>query len=508
MTIHESNVNYRNLIRDLAEMYPFEVSEVIVVELVANSLDAGATQIAIDYDPSNKSLVVSDNGKGMTAQEFEEYHDFAAGLKKRGTGIGFAGVGAKISFNVAERVMTQTRGRSFSGGSNWYLQSRKKLVWEDIKPSHVSDHGTRIEVKFGAETNPSYSTSADLIELLKRHYLPLFDRDFLNLYKRLGFYSNSLRFVVNGQTVLPGDIIGELGLQKVRKLFPSRAGKKIGYGLFGLAAQDYPIGYDRVGVLLCTHGKAIKPELFNQFPGDLGPRIFGLVEIPNFIDFLTTSKTDLLHPRGKHREFEGLYDPIRQEFKAWLTELGVQSMEILDTQEAKKLEKELMKLLDDIPELSEFFGFRSKKHVLGESQRGTVDAAEHQGVEITFPIGRGLGRGSVSPLDIGNDPGNALVTDPATGTKKAQPISRTARRGPKIVFVTAPDRIDLAWVDGNNVVVNSGHPSYSKVRSNTPARRILSLFAIGNAVMRFLSQSDSPPDSLFVDRLMAAWGNK
>lgn len=58
MAVHESGVNHQNLIRDLAEMYPFEVAEVVVVELVANALDAGATRISIDYDALNKLLLL------------------------------------------------------------------------------------------------------------------------------------------------------------------------------------------------------------------------------------------------------------------------------------------------------------------------------------------------------------------------------------------------------------------------------------------------------------------
>ena len=115
MTIrHESSVNFQNLIRDLADMYPQEVDEVVVVELIANSLDARANRISIDYDPSSNVLVVIDNGQGMDADQFAQYHDFAAGLKTRGTGIGFAGVGAKISFNAADRVITENcRGKFF-----------------------------------------------------------------------------------------------------------------------------------------------------------------------------------------------------------------------------------------------------------------------------------------------------------------------------------------------------------------------------------------------------------
>jgi hypothetical protein len=509
MAVHESSVNYQNLIRDLAEMYPFDVAEVVVVELVANSLDAGATRISIDYDPDDKVLVVADNGKGMIASQFDEYHDFAAGLKTRGTGIGFAGVGAKISFNIADRVISETRSESYSGGSNWYLQSKKKLVWKDIQPSHLHGNGTRVEVHFRLDSIPAYSTTEDLVKLLRRYYLPLFDKIFLELYARMRHYSSDLRFIVNGQTITPGDVTEDLIMEKekVKKFFPTKAGKRIGYGIFGLAASEYPLGPDVCGVLLCTHGKVIKADLFNQFPGSLGPRLVGLVEIPGFIDFLTTAKTDFIRVRGKHREFEGLYDPIRREFKAWLAELGVQPLELMGTDEAMKLERELKKLLEDIPELGEFFGFRTRKTVLQQASNGTVIAKLHEGVEATFPIGEGAGRGDLAPLDIGDEPGQTLIEDQESGTEKAEPISRTARRGPKIKFVSAPDRVDLAWVDGNYVVINTEHPSYTKTRSDSLAKKIHCLFAIGSAIQRFVA-ADNPKDLMFIDRLMAAWGKK
>src|SRR5271157_1443593 len=149
MTTHESNVNFRNLIRDLTEMYTYDVAEVVITELLANALDAQATSISVDFDPKTKILVVSDNGAGMTAEQFKKYHDLAAGLKSRGTGIGFAGVGAKISFNIADQVITETRSASFEGGSRWHLVRQndgiEQLIWEDFPPKHLEGHGTRIE---------------------------------------------------------------------------------------------------------------------------------------------------------------------------------------------------------------------------------------------------------------------------------------------------------------------------------------------------------------------------
>ena len=507
MAVHESSVNYQNLIQDLADMYPFDVAEVVVVELLANSLDAKSTSISIDFNPDTKALIVTDNGRGMNTSEFDQYHDFAVGLKTRGSGIGFAGVGAKVSFNIATRVVTETRSEAFTGGSNWYLQSKNKLVWEDIQAMHLHGHGTRVEVRFTSNAALPYSSTEDLIKLLKRHYLPLLDTKYLDLYEHLGHYSSNFRFVVNGQVINPGNLTENFALEKVREFFPQKAGKRIGYGILGLASSEYPLGANICGVLLCTFGKVIKADLFNQFPGNIGTRILGLVEIPGLVNFLTTAKTDFIR-REKHREFESLYNPVRQEFKTWLGELGLQPAEITGTDEATKLERELKRISDAVPELAEFFGFRTRKAILQTDSSGTIKASLQEGVDVTFPIGEGEAGEGLGPLDAGEQPGQALVEDKRAGTESAKPISRVARRGPKIGFAEAPDKVDLAWVDGNSVVINSGHPSYVKVRSDTATRRLHNLFAIASAVQRFVSSGGDAKDLMFTDRMMAAWGKK
>lgn len=506
MGIHESSVDYRNLIHDLADMYPFDVTEVVVVELIANSLDAGASRIQIDFDPSKKLLVVTDNGKGMSESDFEEYHDFAAGLKVKGSGIGFAGLGAKISFNVADRVITETRSASFAGGSNWYLQSKKKLVWEDIPLSRLKGYGTRVEVWFRQDVKPTYSSYDDLVKLLQQHYLPLLDSKFLNLYESIKCYSSNLRFIVNGHEIKPGKLADDFSLEKVKEIFPQKAGKRFGYGVFGLAQSEYPLGHDMCGVLLCTHGKVVKADFFNQFPGSFGPRILGVVEVPELVKFLTTSKTDFTRA-GKHKEFERLYDPIRQEFKSWLKDLGVQLPEVATSDEATKLERELKKLMDEIPELAELLGFYARKDVLELGENGPITANFQEGTEETFPVGVGVKKAGPGPVDIGDQPGQALVEEPQ-GNEIAQPISRTARRGPKISFIEAPHRTDLAWVEGNRIFINSGHPAYIKARSHSATLRLHNLFSIASAVQRFLNSQVGTLDLTFTDRMMAAWGRR
>ncbi len=363
-----------------------------------------------------------------------------------------------------------------------------------------------MEVHFRSDARLSYSSTQDLSKIILRHYLPLTDPKFLSLYKQMGYYSSDFRFIVNGQGIQPKPVVAHFALDKVREFFPKKAGKRFGYGLFGIAPVDYPVAPDICGVLLSTRGKVIKGELFNQFPSAHGPRIFGLVEVPEFARFLTTSKTDLIRV-GHYREIEKLYDPIRQEFRGWLKDLGIGSSEIASGDEAARLERELRRLLEDVPELGEFAGFRDRKKVLQGSGSGQISANIEDGIESTFPLGAGSKGEGPGPVDVGGESGRALVED-RQGRETVTPISRSARRGPKITFMEEPDRTDLAWIEGGNIIINSGHPCYKKTHSDILARRVHNLFAIASVIQRFLASQSESSDFMFIDRMIAAWGRK
>lgn len=65
----------------------------------------------------------------------------------------------------------------------------------------------------------------------------------------------------------------------------------------------------------------------------------------------------------------------------------------------------------------------------------------------------------------------------------------------------------MAWVDGNTIAINCGHPSYIKVHSNPTSKRIHNLFAIASAIQRFIASEEKYNEKLlFIDKMMAAWG--
>lgn len=509
MATHISGVNFRKLIADLADMYPFDIDEVILTELIANSLDSGATTIRIDYMPEKRCLVVQDNGKGMTASQFATYHDFAAELKTRGNGIGFAGVGAKISFNVADRVVSLTRSRSFCGGSDWHIDDKGQLSWDEIPAVSLPECGTRIEVMFRPDAEVSWVSTDDLIRALKRHYLPLTDPDFLQLYDSLQVYPASLRFIVNGTPLEPTSVSDAFGLEKTKAFTVRVRDHRIGFGILGVAAEDYPLAPGFCGVAVCTYGKVVKSELFGQFPGAIGSRIFGLVEVPRLVNFLTTSKADF-YRRGMVRDFEEIYSSLRGTFQEWLREIGVETLELSVSDETRRLEREIQRLASEIHELAEFFGYPSgaiQVNLLREDDNGSSTAEQEAGGTITFPTSDGQDTDSeVGPTDRGAGDEITLAASDS-GSLKVSPISRKSRRGPRIRFVDAPERDELAWVEGSIVVINTGHPAYVRVRSNGLARALLNMMAVGLAVQRFLLDCDRA-DPRFPDRMIKAWGRR
>ena len=105
----ETRVDLLHLLEDLADAYPGAVEETVVTEIVANSLDSGATTIAVTTDAAAATLTVVDDGSGMRRADLRRFHDVAASGKTRGEGIGFAGVGIKLGLLVSEEVLTESR---------------------------------------------------------------------------------------------------------------------------------------------------------------------------------------------------------------------------------------------------------------------------------------------------------------------------------------------------------------------------------------------------------------
>ena len=507
-----SKVNVRKLVNDLADMYQDSTFDVALTEIVANALDAKATDIAVSWDKQRNVLAVADNGAGMTADAFAQYHDFATELKTRGDGIGFAGVGAKISFNMAKRVITQTRCGGVASASDWYWVDNRSLVWKYITPDKLSElgelyeDGTRVEIHFHQKQAPQGITSEYLIRVLKHHYLPLFVTEFMRSYAEINFYPVRLRFRVNGSPV-PQTTLAEIAALKYHETFaPKVKAHPVGWGAIGISEHDNPLGEHSYGILLCTHGKVIKPELFGLSTGMLGAKLCGVVEMPGLIDYLTINKSDIKGGLGHNIKLNRMLGAVGEVMQTFLRKHGVSVATPHKNQLSAKLERELTKMMKRLPELQDFDGLLQKSRALRKNAEGDI---------LSSPIQSHTEDSGAQAAITGGDNTNASEPAPASGGQSRQPDKagdaqakhRRSRKnhGPRVAFEDHSDRGETAWIQSDTIIINSGHAAYRNRITHDQARLTYCMFAIGVALDKagLIRSSDV---ASYVDKFVTTWG--
>ncbi len=174
----ETRVDLQHLLEDLRDAYPGALEETILTEIVANSLDSGASRIRLTADVAHRTLTIADDGCGMRRRDLIRYHDLATSSKSRGQGIGFAGVGIKLGLLACEEVITESRRGKEHVASRWHLAGRHKAPWKWISPvGLVADHGTAVQLKLHNALSPLLDEGY-LEGVLCRQFQPLFESEF------------------------------------------------------------------------------------------------------------------------------------------------------------------------------------------------------------------------------------------------------------------------------------------------------------------------------------------
>ena len=143
----ETRVDLQHLLEDLRDAYSGSLEETILTEVVANALDSRATRVRLLTNPAAATITIIDDGRGMQRRELAKYHDIAASGKKRGEGIGFAGVGIKLGLLVSREVVTETRRGATHVATRWHLASRHRAPWKWIPPPGLTTaRGTAVDM--------------------------------------------------------------------------------------------------------------------------------------------------------------------------------------------------------------------------------------------------------------------------------------------------------------------------------------------------------------------------
>ena len=505
----ETRFNLKHLLEDIRDSYPFPIEEAIITELVANALDADASEIHFLTDPENQTLKCIDNGKGMKSRELEEYHDIAATSKQKGEGIGFAGVGAKLALLIAQWVITETKSSQFHKATKWHLESDQRAPWDYTDGSELaySASGTAVTIIVNDKKSPLLKESF-IKQAIQTHFYPLLDEEFMSEMQKIYLSMIGVEFFVNGEKVqLPrAEYFAE------RKIFPVRLDKRrrdkfIGIGF--LSKSDKELTEEEIGIAISTHGKVIKRgwDWISITPRN-PRRLTGLVEIHDLVEILTTNKADFLKDTASYQKWLRYRKAIQEAMKPILYEFG----EISQPRESpeydlRPLEREIERVLEnmsnDFPELSSLLGRRRR----AEAIQGVIPdldtspiGTEAEGVEFMTGSRGGLGEGSGIEAAPGSLPGQRIEPSPEPIERGKLHEGRRKRPGLMIGFEDDPNRQELAWLSGDGVYINKSHPAYQRAADKNYHIVISTAWALAEHIGPGKSSRD------FINQFLSLWG--
>lgn len=436
----ETRVDLEHLLEDIRDAYPGSLEETIVTEIVANSLDSGARQVRLVADPTTASLTVVDDGSGMNRRTLARYHDIAASTKSRGEGIGFAGVGIKLSILVAEEVLTETRRGQTHVATTWRLASRQKAPWRWTEPPGlVAVRGTAVRLRLRNPLSPLLDRGF-LEATLQRHFPTLLDPLFAEILRP--HYPDGIRLEVSPnvlQCEAPGGERTVLGVRIGRRRKPSL----VGY----LRRSADPLPDEQAGIAVSTLGKTIKRgwDWLGLAPAE-GRSICGVFEVPDLAECLTLNKADFIRTGARGARLLGYRKALQEAVAAQLVEWGeapASSREEARQRRTRPVERDLaavlLELAEDFPLVASLVERRA-------------------GGQKRLPMGRNGADASAGTLRAGLTANEALVPQAAEG--------EVASSGAVVGGVDAASAERESW-DGSAPSAGSGGEAPARERTDS-----------------------------------------
>jgi len=439
--------DWKKLIRDFRDQFPYNPLTALIVETFANALDAQATKIEIQVNGNTYRIL--DNGKGMSQYELKEYHNVASLTKRRGEGIGFAGVGAKVFLDRAEYTITETRSRNFEATTYWAFY-KNSLEWEPI--------GTRCEVKYptGTYVEVKLGTHEDI-----RRLNPQFVKEALQQYYNaiLLDYYNVKSVSINGLKVEPW-CVRQSDVER-QKIFEFKYGKYRINGFLVKSARVLPEEFQ--GPFIAVYGKTVMQWWFRQYPVN-SETFYGLILADPLIDVLRTSKSDFDRTSLLWKKFHGKMGRILSE---WLDEIGAKPCISPVSTDLDRMSRELEKSINQVLKMPEFSDLANslfqnimQRTVAIRSDDGGLKGTEIEGKQTTTGTLGGPGEGKGVDT-MGDDEGKGIVEDDS-GLTPIERVRRRVRSLVRIGYDEQPDNHIEGWIDPGKaaIIINTGHPAW------------------------------------------------
>lgn len=515
----ETRVDLHHLLEDLRDAYAGALEETILVEIVANCLDSGATAIRVATDPALSTLTVVDDGSGMQRRDLARYHDIAASTKTRGEGIGFAGVGIKLGLLLCDEVLTETRRGKHHVATRWHLASRHKAPWKWVPPPGlVPDRGTAVALKLSNPLSPLLD--AGFVEgTLRRHYQPLLESDFDELLR--GHYEGGVRFEVNGRPL-------ERAAARAAELAPLavRIGRKRRPSALGyLVREPAPLPEEARGLAISTLGKVIKRGwdwlgVTPSTPDQVG----GVIEVPVLAECLTLNKADFIRSGARGATYlalrKGIQEAVGQQLASWGE--GRDRAEETRRRAARPVERDLERVLVDLAEEFPLLG-ALVEHQAGGQRKLPIgrpgDVADAHAVIAASLQTQAAGSAPAPGEPVGSCQAAAADTAavaapepvPPPGTKPNPASGFPGQRGPRrptryglsIQFEARPDDAEIGRLRESTVWVNEAHPAYRRaIASRSEGYHLALAVALALAPLAV----EPAGEHAFVTAFLSRWG--
>ena len=512
----ETRVDLLHLLEDLRDAYPGALEETILTEILANALDAGASLIRIATDSVSSSLTIVDNGSGMPRHELRRYHDLATSTKKRGQGIGFAGVGIKLALLACKDVVTETRRGASHVASQWHMAARHKAPWRWVPPAGlVAERGTAVQLHLTDAFSPL--TDAGYVEAaVRRHFQPLLDPAFDVMMRDV--HQRDIAFEINGQ---PLDKVA-CGAPEIApiEIYMGRKRKPQAFGY--LFREPLPVPEDRRGIAISTYGKIIRAgwDWLGITP-NASERIGGVIEVPALAASLTLNKGDFIRSGTRGAAYlayrKAIQEAVLRQLLAWgdSSEHTEPSRPRAMRTMERDLERVLLDLSEGFPLLAALVEHRrggQKRLPLGpktaEGEMGYSSATIAQADEgATTPPPASDSSGASDPQppqDAAPAAPPPAVPSATTDLPDTPRKPRPLRLGLGVQFEDRPDDMELGRLLESTVFINTAHPAYKRAAaSRAEGYHIALTVALALAPLTVEAKAEHG----FLTEFMSRWGD-
>jgi hypothetical protein len=511
----ETRVDLLHLLEDLRDAYPGSLEETILTEIVANSLDSGANRILLHANPAEGTLTVIDNGSGMQRKDLARYHDIASSTKRRGQGIGFAGVGIKLGLLVCAEVLTETKRGQTHVSTTWHLSSRHRAPWKWVPPiGMVIQQGTAVRLSLQNVLSPLLDQGF-LGGVISRHFQPLVDPTFSAILN--SHYPQGVVFEINSVELtsqrFEAPVHAPLEIRLLRKRKPSA----LGY----LVRSEHPLPDDLQGLAISTFGKVIKSgwDWLGVTP-QARDYISGLIEVPGLAGSLTLNKGDFIRVGARGATYLAYRKAIQEAVQRQLSEWGLVDSPVEETppRQIRPLERDLERVLEDLSDLFPLLGslvehrkggqkrlplgtpgpYEEMRAVMVPADTSQVGEAEAELI-VQPPTGEPSGVTQREPREPGEDA--SAVSDfllPDRGSRR-----NPARFGLGIQFEDREDDQEIGRLVESTVWVNRAHPAYQRAVATRSVGYHIAL-AVGFALAPLAVEPSQ--EHTFLTAFLSCWG--